>query len=151
MFVGALNQNCATFRVFHSLDKCVFFLSQYGFVYAIGITLNYILFTKSASLSSSTELTAFPPQANTILSIFLRLALLKAMMPSFANLYRQIGSIPFSFITTKDLSLFSHTFFFKSIIFWHLSSVNLLSFFTIFSLSPAFEKKNWEFTSVFSY
>jgi len=83
----------------------------------IGISLNKNYCTKSASDNSSTELTALPPQARTILSIFLRLALLKAIIPSFANCSRQIGSIPFSLIITKDLSFPSQIFLLRSIIF----------------------------------
>jgi hypothetical protein len=77
-------------------------------------------------VSYSTEFTAVPPQANTILSIFLLLARLKAIIPALANNSRQIGSIPFSLTTTKDLSFPSVTLFLSSIIFLQRSSVNLL-------------------------
>jgi len=73
-------------------------------------------------LSSSTEFTASPPQANTILSMFLRLALRKAMMPALANISRQMGSMPFSLMTTKLVPLLSP---FSSVVAFSLSSMIL--------------------------
>lgn len=52
-------------------------------------------YPKSSSVNSETSFTAVPPQAFTILSMFLLLALLKAMIPSLANKSKQTGSIPF--------------------------------------------------------
>jgi hypothetical protein len=59
---------------------------------------------------SSIELTAVPPQAKTSLSMFLLLALLRAMIPSRAKASKQIGSIPFWFRTTKVLLVPSQTY-----------------------------------------
>lgn len=151
MVIRTIDEDGTAFRILDTFDEGIFLLTQNDFIDTVSITLNYIKFTKSASVNSWTEFTALPPQAKTILSIFLLLALLNPIIPSLANFYKQIGSIPFSLMTTNVLSVLSQTFFLKSMIFWHLSSVNFLSLLTILSLSPAFEKKNWEFTSVFSY
>lgn len=96
---------------------------------------------KSVSTSSSTEFTATPPQHLTSLSMFLLLALLIPTIPSLANISKHTGSIPF-WLMSANVSPFLHTCLLKSTIFWHLSSVNLLSELYSFSLSSALEKKN---------
>ncbi|EGW07310.1 hypothetical protein I79_023454 [Cricetulus griseus] len=58
-------------------------------------------------------------------------------MSSFARASKEKGSIPFWLITTNPLSESPQTFFFSSIIFLTLSSMNFLSTFTSFSRSSA--------------
>mmetsp|Transcript_29241 Transcript_29241/g.41035 ORF Transcript_29241/g.41035 Transcript_29241/m.41035 type:complete len:200 (-) Transcript_29241:704-1303(-) len=89
---------------------------------------------------SSRELMAKPPTDLASLSIFLSLARLMPEIPSWASMSRDVGSIPFWLMTTKEASLFSpwQTSFLKAITCLTLSSVNFLSAATILALSSAF-------------
>merc|ERR1719339_385707 len=59
-----------------------------------------------------------PPQARASLSMFLLLALRRAIMPSLAKASRENGSTPFWLMTTKVFPFsLVQTFFFSSIIF----------------------------------
>ena len=64
-----------------------------------GILTSTVSYTRPAcprqsAVRSSTEFIAIPPQARVNLSMFRRLALRKATMPSFANKSSERGSIP---------------------------------------------------------
>mmetsp|Transcript_6793 Transcript_6793/g.15038 ORF Transcript_6793/g.15038 Transcript_6793/m.15038 type:complete len:216 (+) Transcript_6793:757-1404(+) len=92
---------------------------------------------RASGTSSSTELTDTPPHASCSLSMFLRLALRSAMMPSLASMSREMGSMPFMLITTKLLSGVSHILRFNSMILRTRSSVYSRSAATSFSLCSA--------------
>ena len=80
----------------------------------------------SVEFSSSTELTATPPQASTRRSMLRLLARLSARMPFFASASSDKGSIPFWLTRTKPpplLPSMPQTLFLRSMIFWTRSSV----------------------------
>ena len=60
-----------------------------------------------------------PPQESTRRSMLRFLARRKPTIPSLASMSREMGSMPFWVITTKPLSLPSHTFFFSAITLPH--------------------------------
>lgn len=82
---------------------------------------------------------------NTRRSMFLRFALRRAMIPFFARISRERGSMPFWLMTTKfflfsfESTAWSQTRFLSSTIFLTFSSVNLRSDSTSFSRCSAEE------------
>ena len=83
--------------------------------------------------------------------MFRRLARRSPIMPSLQSMSREIGSIPFCVMTTKPLSLPSHTCFLSAITLRTVSSVYARSAATIFSRCSASVYMNVEFTSDRSY
>ena len=83
--------------------------------------------------------------------MFLFFARRKPRMFSLASMSSEMGSMPFWVMTTKPLSVPSHTFFFSAITCLTTSSVYSRSAATIRSRCSASEYMKLEFTSDFSY
>mmetsp|Transcript_25158 Transcript_25158/g.82537 ORF Transcript_25158/g.82537 Transcript_25158/m.82537 type:complete len:363 (+) Transcript_25158:131-1219(+) len=102
-------------------------------------TCSYTLpaYPSTSGASSSSELTATPPQLIMRRSMLRFLARRRAMMPSLARRSSESGSMPFWLMMTKLLSVPSHICFLSAITWRTRSSVNSRSAETSFSRCSA--------------